>query len=327
MADYIIGLDLAKHSDYSAISVLRRTAMFDRDTGRMVRREGMPLPRFVCQHIERHRGMSYPDLVDRVVLILRARELGHNPMLVMDATGLGQPVLDMFKDRDLGGRRVVGIQLTGGATWTLAGPLQFNVSKTLVVAATQVVLQSERLKIMPDLRLAKVAMDELLAYKVKITLAANEIYNAKDSDHDDICISLMLPIWFAQSPVGRGLLPSLADDETGVSSYEEAVAQRDEMVRRDKECQAEREAWQRGEMTEKARLEEEHRRRRREQDHADFDDSLGWDQQPFLKDAPAWFDPVKAQADYNPSFGRVPEPTHRISDLLGKVHLPWPFGK
>ena len=36
---------------------------------------------------------------------------------------------------------------------------------------------------------------------------------ARDSDHDDCVIALMLPIYLATSIIGRGLLRSLADDE------------------------------------------------------------------------------------------------------------------
>ena len=46
-------------------------------------------------------------------------------------------------------------------------------------------------------------VNELRAFKVKITKAGSDVFGAASSQHDDIVLSLCLPIWLAGLPFMR----------------------------------------------------------------------------------------------------------------------------
>jgi len=323
--NYILGLDLAKRSDFTAISILRRTAVFDA-RGQMERdKKGDILPRFACVHLERHRGMHYPDIVTRTMDLLGTPEVGERPILVLDQTGVGSPVYDMFRDKNVSNYTIVGVTSTGGQTWSVVGPRQMNVSKVLMVSAMQVAFQSGRLKISPKLPLAEVVKKELISYRVKITLSANEQYMARDSDHDDCVISLMLPIYLATSIIGRGLMPSLERDELEETQEELLTRLRAERDERDRVDKQRAEDWQaicRGEETKQQKaikakeLEEQAWREKRK--HQTEADRVEWEDISDRVDIqrPAWFAPDREQAASVPF---APEPDHPITDAFQVV--------
>src|SRR5262249_2477892 len=101
---------------------------------------------------------------------------------------------------------------TGGSTQSCTGTHEWNVSKCLLIASLQSALQGGRLKISSRLPLADVVRKELLNYRVKLSKSANELYEAKDSEHDDCVISLALPIPVASQRWGQAMLPGLVSD-------------------------------------------------------------------------------------------------------------------
>ena len=87
---YLVGLDLGQASDYTALSILQQEWMVKSN-----RYE------YELQFLERVRGMPYPLIVEKVQAILRAPELqaSEPPQLVIDKTGVGAPVCDMFNPK------------------------------------------------------------------------------------------------------------------------------------------------------------------------------------------------------------------------------------
>jgi hypothetical protein len=85
-----VGLDLGQASDYTALSILQQEWMVKSN-----RYE------YELQFLERVRGMPYPLIVEKVQAILRAPELqaSEPPQLVIDKTGVGAPVCDMFNPK------------------------------------------------------------------------------------------------------------------------------------------------------------------------------------------------------------------------------------
>ena len=178
MPDFVIGLDLAKRSDFTAISILRRSAMFDArgrsGTGKME----MSFPGSPAS-ISSGTVACITRTLWSAMVLLDSPELGSRPVLVLDQTGVGSPVYDIFRNKNARNYTIIGITSTGGQTWSIVGPRQYNVSKTLVVSAMQVLLHSGRLKISPKLPLADVVKKELISYKVKITLTQRAIYGPR----------------------------------------------------------------------------------------------------------------------------------------------------
>jgi hypothetical protein len=182
-ADFFIGLDLGQAQDYSAVAVL----------GRSQKDEDAPLV-YRLRHLERPKlGVPYPVVVERVQEIISRLE---NAVLIVDATGCGRPVVDLFKQANLD---PVAVQIHGGDTATHEGN-NWRVPKRDLVGVLQILLQTERLKIAGKLKLAPTLQAEMQNFKVKINPeTAHDSYSAwRESDHDDLVLAVALAAWYGE---------------------------------------------------------------------------------------------------------------------------------
>jgi hypothetical protein len=205
MAEFFVGLDLGQRNDYTAISVLER-----------VMEAGNKEASYHVRHLERVRGMPYPAIVTKISeMILRPPLVGRT-VLVIDATGVGAPVVDLF---ELARLDPVGVFIHGGDRTTHEGST-WRVPKRNLAAVLQVLFQSSRLKISSKLPLAPVLQSELLNFKVKIDpVTAHDSYSAwREADHDDLVLSVALASWRGEiepPPIGL-LVVSGADKEPSI---------------------------------------------------------------------------------------------------------------
>lgn len=148
------------------------------------------------RHLERVRNMPYPKIVDKISALLGRPPLKGNAVLVIDQTGVGAPVIDLFRQAGL---NPIGVLIHGGdkvsneaGTW--------RVPKRDLVGALQVLFQAERLKIASKLALASILQTELLNFKVKIDpVTAHDSYSAwREADHDDLVLSVALAAWLGE---------------------------------------------------------------------------------------------------------------------------------
>jgi hypothetical protein len=79
------------------------------------------------------------------------------------------------------------------------------VPKKELVSCVDARLQTRRLKIVPALPLAQLLEQELMNFKVKVTLAANETFGEwRVGHHDDAVLAVALAVWLAERPAGPG---------------------------------------------------------------------------------------------------------------------------
>lgn len=211
-ANFFVGFDIAQAAggDYSALAIiethqplaLKQWTSPTQWYGRKPQPppECIPPPlQFWLRHLERlKRGMAFHEQVKYVVDRLRSPALrGVDPELVIDATGVGRPVVELFKRTRV--KRLCPITITGGAQASSAGADGWHVPKRDLVIATQILLQTGRLKIADRLPLKDVFRSELLAFKVKVdALTANDSYGAGSGAHDDCVLAVALAVWRAQ---------------------------------------------------------------------------------------------------------------------------------
>jgi hypothetical protein len=79
------------------------------------------------------------------------------------------------------------------------------VAKILLVGQVQRLLQSGHLRIGAKLPYAGMLQKELRDFRVKISKAANETYDARESTHDDLVLSLAIALFVAEHPAPRWL--------------------------------------------------------------------------------------------------------------------------
>jgi hypothetical protein len=183
---YIAGLDLGQAVDYTALAILEQT------------RNGQEPATYTCRHLERWPlGTSYTQIVADV-----ARLTGQAPIaggtLVIDGTGCGRPVVDLFRAGEQAG--VVPVMITAGHQVSRALDGYLHVPKRDLVGAMLALANARRFKFARGLRLAKVAEKELSTFTVKITASANEQFSSdwREGQHDDICLALLLAAWVGE---------------------------------------------------------------------------------------------------------------------------------
>lgn len=207
---YYLGVDLGQANDYTAISILEKKEPVTKVS---------PYTRtifetyYYLRHLERpHLGTPYPVIVDRVKDLLKSDKLrmldGYSfkePFLIVDATGVGRPVVDLFKQAKL---KPVAINITGGNTVHNV-PGGYNVPKRDLITNLQVLFQNERLKIAKGLREGQTFVDELINFKLKVNISTgHDSYEAwREGIHDDLVLSVALAAWYAEK--GRKELKAL----------------------------------------------------------------------------------------------------------------------
>jgi hypothetical protein len=211
--EYFLGLDLGQAKDYTALVILERHG------------EGQEA-NFHARHLQRYAlGTSYPAIVSDVIAKLRLEPLaGKELSLAVDETGVGAPVVDLFREAlkrssllapsTLGascsqsiqkGVRLKPIHITAGASVNHDRGVTY-VPKRDLVSAVQVALQTERLKIASGLSEAATLVRELENFQVKITDAANDTYGAwREGAHDDLVLAVAMALWVANQP--KPLMP------------------------------------------------------------------------------------------------------------------------
>jgi hypothetical protein len=217
---FFLGLDLGQAQDYTALMILEQFRPAPQKTskpepyqnpdmvalGYYTSPPRVPLvpAHYHARHLERFPlGTSYPTIITEIQARLKHQELA-DATLVVDATGVGRPCVDMFR---AAGLKPVAIVITGGLTPSEVDGYH-HVPKKELVSTLQVLMQSGRLKVAPELPDAAVLSRELSNFKVKISAAANETYAAwREADHDDLILAVTLAAWCAEHRPQRSMDP------------------------------------------------------------------------------------------------------------------------
>ncbi len=200
-----IGLDLGQAQDFSALAVIEsvRIVTTAKEAGEEVNCDNTKdvLTELNCIHLQRWQlRTSYPSIVADTVRMINgldpSRSPDRKPVLCVDATGVGAPVVDLFR-RERINVELVPIQIVAGANVSEENGM-FRVPKRDLVSVVQVGLQNRMLKIASGLDLAETLSRELQNFTVKITDSANDVYGAwREGTHDDILLAVALAVWKA----------------------------------------------------------------------------------------------------------------------------------
>jgi hypothetical protein len=198
--EYYFGLDLGKAHDYTALATIERSRWvfpFERDRVTMeFRRE----TRHLVREVERvPLATPYPDVVSFVKE--RMRRVGkRKATLVVDATGVGAPVVDLLRRERLA-CHLVPVVITGGLAESMQGPMRTAPKRDLMVGL-QVAFEKRWLRLgRCALRAELVA--ELSAVQMRRGLAGHERYGAA-TGHDDLVMAVALGWWWLRRCWPRG---------------------------------------------------------------------------------------------------------------------------
>jgi hypothetical protein len=199
---YFVGLDLGQRQDFTAVAVVQRTVGYAREFDHAKWMENCYPARttYSAPYLERMPlGMAYPDVVERVRTIVRHPQLMGAATLVVDATGVGGPVVDLLRRAQLG-CPIVAATITGGDRETRDGEY-YRVPKRDLISGLQVMLQQGELAVAARLQEAPTLVKEMLDMRVKISASGHDSYSAwREGAHDDLVLALALAVWQARIP-------------------------------------------------------------------------------------------------------------------------------
>lgn len=235
--DMLFGLDVGQLVDPAAASVIRRSLAIDPRTGRPVRdSRGRAQYKFDVIALKRYElGTPYERIIEHVVGQLGKPRFRPRTLLCLDATGIGRHTAERFRTAVARMPHVslFAVTITGGLAVSCVGRGEYHVAKTELVGGVHGVLGSRRLTVPPSLPNADVLKMELANFQVKMTKAAHETYSAREGQHDDLLLSVAIPIFVASLPVASmrepdpgeaGAFPVLRRESDAVAVESAAIA-------------------------------------------------------------------------------------------------------
>jgi hypothetical protein len=193
---YFIGLDLGQSQDFTAIAILETAEVTGEwDPAGFARRVSAA---YRLRHLERvPLGTPYPEVVARVRDVARSQELRGNCSLMVDATGVGRPVVDLLRRADLE-CPILPALITGGEAEG-CGKGYYRVPKRDLMVGLQVLLQRGDLQIAKGLKLAGTLVQEMSSVRVRQTGTGHEQFGAwREGEHDDLVFAVALACWGAK---------------------------------------------------------------------------------------------------------------------------------
>jgi hypothetical protein len=139
--------------------------------------------------------------------------------LVIDATGVGKAIVDLFRDgwtdydpltqerRTLPGKpTIIAVTLTSAEQPRSERWDEWYVPKRDVVMAFMVALQQRRFRAAKGLAEAETLFKEGQSFQWKISKAGNDLYGAwREGQHDDLLLACAIAVWWGQRYAPRSV--------------------------------------------------------------------------------------------------------------------------
>jgi hypothetical protein len=195
---FVLALDPGKQQDPAALCAMefqstpQDTFSLQGGTLRQDTRES-----FVVRYLQRFPlGTSYFSIRDRVAEIAGRAPFLDACSVVLDATGAGEPVAEIF---DEAGIEVTRIVYTAGlaAEQKQRRPEIWHVPKAVLVQTLDAYQARGAVVVPADIQERAVLVDEMQAFQRKTGATGRHTYDAKSGAHDDVLNALMLATWYA----------------------------------------------------------------------------------------------------------------------------------
>jgi hypothetical protein len=203
---FTIGLDLGQAQDYTAVvaveTQLTKRCYYEGPSGDL--RQEVERAEHRVRHLERlPLGMAFDEQIEVVRGIMRAPQLPKNTALVIDFTGVGRPVFEMFERA--GVEPAAGVNITGGAEEARHEHVAkvWNVAKILLVSRVLAELNAGALKIAPELAEAEALRGEFAEFKMRFSDGGRMVFGAREGRHDDLVLGLAIALWWAHKQHAR----------------------------------------------------------------------------------------------------------------------------
>src|SRR6266851_2416271 len=193
--EHFCGLDLGQVHDPTALAVLETSEI---SIGRsLVTYDWIIVKRHSFRHLERlPLGLDYPTVVEHVRRLISRPELSRRKTLVVDATGVGRPVVDLLRRAQLP-CRLMPVTITAGDRETSECGA-WRVPKRDLITGLLVLLQREEIDICGHLPESETLVKELSNMRIKVSLGGQDTYGTwREGEHDDLVLAAALACWRA----------------------------------------------------------------------------------------------------------------------------------
>jgi hypothetical protein len=199
---YFVGVDLGQTTDPTAICVLEVLDVPNIEAGQIYSEVPFHPTAFHVRHLERLKlGMSYVEQAGYIHQMMHTAPLT-KATLVVDQTGVGRPVVDLFRKAGL---KPIGVTITAGDSTTREKlqPDDWHVAKLTLVSRLQAALHSGDLKIAADLPETAALVSELQDFKATFTQTGYARFGAREGKHDDLVLATAIALWWSKESTKR----------------------------------------------------------------------------------------------------------------------------
>lgn len=229
MSQYTVSVDIAKRRDFFAIQVYR-------DTPELIKGDvnaNAPDRIFHYQDLVyqfKAQDMRYQDFATHLVRLLSDKKLQNNNDLIVDGTGVGVAVVDIFRDKGLTPIPIVAT--SGGEAHPVfadAGNIfgsgeklrgmrtvsEWHIPKTELVQAGQVAMEQHRFRPAPNIRHLDDFRDQLMNFKGKFNEKTQYTkYNAEDDEvHDDFITCFLMAMWWVRNKGENAMVRKFSNEK------------------------------------------------------------------------------------------------------------------
>jgi hypothetical protein len=193
---FFTGLDVGQVNDFSTLAVVERVELTGAWDPAMFAWKKYAMLRL--RYLERiPLGTPYPDVVSRAAQVTRSGALEGACELLVDATGVGRPVVDLLRRAGLRCSLTPAI-ITGGVAESYSDGFQ-HIPKKNLITGLQIALQRGDLQIAGGLKYGGALMTEMAEMRVKATSPGHEQFGAwREGTHDDLVFAVALACWGAR---------------------------------------------------------------------------------------------------------------------------------
>jgi hypothetical protein len=196
MTGFFVGVDLGQARDFTALAVLELTEVQGAWDAENWTHQKVIVQR--VRHLERvPLGTPYPEVVERVSGVMKELGRAGRCELIVDATGVGRPVVDMLRREGLD-CMIRAVMVTGGGAEAERDGF-YRVPKRDLITGLQLLLQTGALKIAKGLEWGAALLKEMSEMRVKVTVEGNETFGSwREGTHDDLVFAVALAGWGAE---------------------------------------------------------------------------------------------------------------------------------
>ena len=187
---HIVSLSLGTAAEPSAVAVLEPRTEFERRPKDQNRKRDWE-NHFDVVHLDRFpAGHPIPAVVTSVSELVSGERLAKNCHLLLDITSTGAAPVRVFESSGL---YPESIDLTNTGSEDRSGGVR-RVPLRDVIGATQVVLQTRRLKVAKSLELASTLIGDLQSYDPKLADRGLDLRGGRNSD---LVLAVAVGLWWA----------------------------------------------------------------------------------------------------------------------------------